>query len=84
VGFTPGVTFGGAASTLGDILLRDHGDRFSRVLRYEQTFERSLYKALHELQRLQAARAGEDVPLPAVGELDVSVIVNGQEPDLPL
>lgn len=75
------VTCTGHASTLGDILLRDHGDRFSRVLRYENTFERSLYKALHELQRLQAARAGAAVPLPAVGELEVSVTVNGQEPE---
>ena len=32
------------------------GDRQTRVLRYETTIERGLYKALHELQRLQAAR----------------------------
>jgi hypothetical protein len=31
--------------------------------RYEVTIERSLYKALHELQRLQAARDGQAVPL---------------------
>lgn len=70
------------SGTLGEAMLHDHGDRFSRILRYEITYERSLYKALHELERLQAARAGEAVPLPAVGELDVSVSVNGQEPDL--
>lgn len=69
------------ANTLGELPLQDHGDRFGRLLRYETTFERSLYKALHELQRLQAARAGEAVPLPAVGELGVSVSVNGQEPE---
>ena len=64
------------AKTLGELPLQDQGDRFGRLLRYETTFERSLYKALHELQRLQAARAGEGVPLPAVGELDVFVSFN--------
>jgi hypothetical protein len=69
------------AGTLGEAMLHDHGDRFSRILRYEITYERSLYKALHELQRLQAARTGEAVPLPAVGELDMAITVNGQEPE---
>ena len=41
--------------------------------RYEVTLERSLYKALHELQRLQAARDGQAVPLPVVVDVDVSV-----------
>ena len=67
------------AVTNGEALLHDHGDRLGRLLRHETTFERSLYKALHELERRQAARGGEAVPLPAVGELDVSVSVNGQE-----
>jgi hypothetical protein len=40
----------------------------------EVTLERSLYKALHELQRLQAARAGQDVPLPELVDVDVSVL----------
>jgi len=45
--------------------------------RYEVTLERSLYKALHELQRLQAARDGQAVPLPVV--VDVSVSDEGDE-----
>lgn len=69
------------AGTMGEVMLYDHGDRFSRLLRHETTFERSVYKALHELQRLQAARTGAAVPLPAVGELDVALTVNGQEPE---
>jgi hypothetical protein len=40
--------------------------------RYETALERSLFKALHELQRLQAARAGANVPPPVVVEVDVS------------
>jgi hypothetical protein len=39
--------------------------------RYETALERSLYKALHELERVQARRRGESVALPAV--LDVAV-----------
>jgi len=40
--------------------------------RYETSMERSLYKALHELQRLQAARHGKDVPVPLALDIDVS------------
>ena len=42
-------------------------------VRYEVTLERSLYKALHELQRLQAARDGQAVPLPEAVEVDISI-----------
>ena len=38
--------------------------------RYETTIERSLFRAMHELQRLQAARAGQYVSAPVV--VDVS------------
>ena len=43
------------------------------IARYESALERSLFKALHELQRLQAARQGEAVPLPEAVDVDVSV-----------
>jgi len=41
-------------------------------LRYETSLERKLYKALHELQRLQMARKGEMPPAPVVIDVDVS------------
>jgi hypothetical protein len=66
-------TYTRKATSLGDVMLCDHGDRFTRLFRYETTLERSLYKALHELQRLQAARAGQPVSPPAVVDVDVSV-----------
>jgi len=48
-------------------------DGFSTLSRYEAAIERSLYKALHELQRLQAARSADvNVPPPAVLDVDVS------------
>lgn len=42
------------------------------VLHYETTIERSLYKALHEIQRIQSARRGEKPPLP----LAVDVVID--------
>ena len=47
-------------------------ERMGALSRYEVTLERSFYKALHELQRLQAARDGQDVPLPVVVDVSVS------------
>ena len=51
----------------------DKANAFSKLSRYETAIERSLYKALHELQRLQAARiAGGSVPPPAAIDANVS------------
>jgi hypothetical protein len=60
---------------LGRTFIRDtdKANAFSKLSRYETAIERSLYKALHELQRLQAARiAGGSVPPPAAIDVDVS------------
>jgi len=40
--------------------------------RYETMLERGIYKALHELQRIQSARAGEKPPIPLAVDVDVS------------
>jgi hypothetical protein len=48
--------------------------------RYEAHLSRQMYQALHELQRLQAARAGEPVPPPAA--LDVTVDADTSPPAL--
>jgi fumarate hydratase class II len=61
--------------SLGRTFIRDadKANAFSKLSRYEAGIERSLYRALHELQRLQAARrAVADVPPPAVVDVDVS------------
>ncbi len=39
--------------------------------RYEAGFERSFFKALHELQRIQARRQGEAVPYPAAVDVEL-------------
>lgn len=69
-------------ATLGRTFIRDADktNAFSKLSRYETAIERSRYKALHELQRLQAARRGNDtVPLPVAIDVDVSGI-SGEEP----
>ena len=40
--------------------------------RYEAHNDRTLYKALHELQRLQAARLGHKVAAPVAIDIDIS------------
>ena len=47
-------------------------DTYGKLIRYEANIERGIYKALHELQRIQAARAGEKPPAPIVVDVDVS------------
>jgi hypothetical protein len=61
--------------TLGLAFVRDANgaDAFGKLSRYEAAIERSLYKALHELQRLQAARSGQPVPPPVAVDVDVTV-----------
>ena len=49
------------------------------LVRYEGAIERSLYRALHELERFQAARKGSPVALPVV--VDVNVAVDSERPE---
>mgnify|MGYP001562873861 CR=1 FL=1 len=42
------------------------------LLRYETAVERSIFKSLHELQRIQAARMGEKPPAPVAIDVDIS------------
>jgi hypothetical protein len=56
-------------------------DTLATLSRYEAHLSRQMLQALHELQRLQAARAGEPVPPPAA--LDVTVDADTPTPALP-
>ncbi len=52
----------------------DEVEKLSSVyLRYEIAIENRLYKALHELQRLQSARNGEKVLPPLALDADISI-----------
>ena len=47
-------------------------DTLDRLGRYETSLERSLYRALHELERRQAARLGQPVPSPVAVDVTLS------------
>jgi hypothetical protein len=51
----------------------DQANAFSKLSRYEAGMWQSLYKALHELQRLQAGRHTEGHHFPPPAALDVNV-----------
>jgi hypothetical protein len=64
-------------TTLGHAFVEDaiETNAFSKLSRYETAIERSLLKALHELQRLQAARQAEGtLPPPVAVDVEVSGI----------
>ncbi len=47
-------------------------DTVDKVLRYETSIEKGLYRALHELERLQTKRLGGTVLPPAIIDVEVS------------
>lgn len=62
-------------SLLGETLTHydiAHNDIYGKLIRYETSIERGVYKALHELQRIQSARMGEKPPAPIAIDVDVS------------
>ncbi len=67
-------SFGDIKKSLGAALSYDFAnhDTYGKLIRYETSIERGIYKALHELQRLQATRNGENVPPPAAVDVDIS------------
>ncbi len=42
-----------------------------KFFRYETMLEKGMYRALHELERVQAKRNGKDVPIPAVVDVNI-------------
>jgi len=46
-------------------------EQVEKILRYETTIERQIYRALHELQRLQAARKGARPLAPIAVDVDL-------------
>jgi hypothetical protein len=54
-------------------------DALSKLARDESRIRRAFYRAYHELQRLQAARAGLPVLPPVVADVDVNVDFKGAE-----
>ncbi|HWS81889.1 MAG TPA: hypothetical protein VN178_12780, partial [Rubrobacter sp.] len=70
------------ASALGLSFIRDgnSANAFSKLSRYEAGIERGLYRALHELQRLQAARRADgDAPPPVAIDVDISGVSRDEQ-----
>ncbi len=65
------------AGTVGGVVAQrfQRDEAFTKFQRYEAHIERGLYRALHELERLQAKRRGEKVEAPRV--VDVGVHMDG-------
>ena len=57
-------------------------DTYDKLGRYETHIERGLYRALHELQRVQAARSGGGAPLPLAVDVDVAGLSVGEAASL--
>ncbi len=57
------------------------GDRYGKLIRYEGHIERGLYRALHELQRIQAARLGQTSPLPVAIDVEITASASGEAPE---
>jgi hypothetical protein len=61
-------------ATCGEAFIRDSRkeNALAKLSRYETSMARSLFRTLHELQRLQAARKGKEVPVPLAVDIDVT------------
>ncbi len=64
----------GETKGLGEAFSYDFAnyDTYGKLLRYETGIERGIYKALHELQRIQSTRMGEKPVTPLAIDIDVS------------
>ena len=72
---------------LSDATLATPGERYCAVSdllpnlsRYEAAIDRSLFRALHELERLQLRRSGAAVAPPVAMDIDVAIRNGSEEP----
>jgi hypothetical protein len=59
--------------------LEKHARDFDNLSRREEALTKSMLRGLHELERLQRRRAGEQVAAPAAVDVDIHVNHNGGE-----
>jgi hypothetical protein len=65
-------------------LRQDEADWLRLLSQHETRLDRTLHRALHELQRLQARRSGDHVPPPLVLDVDVRGIASLEDPPEPM
>jgi hypothetical protein len=73
---SPKYVMAGDDSSAGDYVVDYRFSSWQLILKYETTIERQIYKAMHELERLQRSRKGETIPLP----LAVDVVLTAEDP----
>ena len=61
----------GFSNPVGTAFASAPGETGDRLLRYERSYESSLLRALHELERTQRRREGDDVPTPVAVDVDI-------------
>jgi hypothetical protein len=62
-------------------VMEDSSEEFARLWRHEEALSRSLFRTLHELERLQAKRRGERVAAPGIVDVDVNIRQEKQNPE---
>jgi len=64
--------------SVGTVFAQDSGNEgaFLKLSRYEAAIERNFFRALHELERLQARRLGVDVPPPTAVDVDIALQIS--------
>ncbi len=62
-------------------VMEKYADELARLWRHEEALSRSLFRTLHELQRLQAIRTGERVAAPGIVDVDVNIRQEKQNPE---
>ena len=65
-------------------LQHHEADWLSLFSQYETRLDRMLHRALHELQRLQARRAGDHMPPPLVVDVDLRGLGSVEDPPAPI
>ncbi len=69
-GVDEGISFGNRSKDIEKLKDTLDNDAVEKIIRYENSIERSIFKALHELERMQARRSGKDIPLPIPVDVD--------------
>lgn len=71
----------GKEANLGEKFSDDckNNNTYLKLMRYENSIQRGLFRALHELARLQMIRAGEHVPAPVTVAVDLNCEQNASQ-----
>ena len=74
------------STLIGDAFLRDANgpDGLAKLSRYGAAIQRNLFRAIHQLERLQAPRRGQSVSAPVAMDVDISVSEGERRDNVPV